>query len=288
MIERFGAIEDAMHRAKNFDAFFASSFADDLMDRLEQRMNHADVISLDVFDTVLLRDEKSELSRFRDVAERFAGRAEVREAAPDLTMRACLVARLYCAATAYQLSIKVNGATEGRLNDIARNMMVSLRLPAEMAALWIATELEVEREQLRPSIFADALMARAMGAGKQVILVSDMYLDQSQIAELLTACGLETARYTRLFSSADTHVNKRSGTVFPMIAEEMGLHPYRFLHLGDSLVSDFQRPSQAGWWAQHLPVPDMMTHARIRDHHATCEAVFGRPDYPLPMSVPSL
>lgn len=292
MIHHLGISEQALRDAESFEAFHDSAAAEPLRDAILTQLAAADVLSLDVFDTVLWRDEKSELARFAEIAERFVARARLDQ--PDFapTARACLVARIASAATAYQLSEPLQGTTEGRLSDIARAMTVSLRLPAAarapMAALWIATEMDVESEQLRLSPFADGLMQAAAKAGRRVILLSDMYLDSRQIHRLLETAGCGMNRIARLVSTAETRLNKRSGTIFAPLAAQLGTAPERILHIGDSLVSDYRRPIEAGWRARHLPVPRRVLAARRACHLATCAELFGAADFALPMSVPSL
>lgn len=280
--------EAALHDAADFDAFFASAAAGLLMEKIIARMARADIVSFDVFDTVLLRDGKSELHRFADFATRFADGLTAAGGAPVVSARAALVARIYSASAAYQLSAPVQGTTEGRLDDIAWHMMHSLRLPEAAAADWIEAELSVETEQLRRSDFAHQIMESAVKAGKRVIFVSDMYLSEAHIRRLLDACGVDMRLVSRVYSTADTTVNKRSGTIFARIARDLATDPGRFLHLGDSRVSDYLQPGLAGWAAQYLPLPRGLAHARRDDHLATCAAQFGDAHFPLPMSVPSV
>lgn len=283
-----GQAEAALYAADDFDSFFASAASDRLMAQIQTRIARADVVSFDVFDTVLLRDGKSELGRFADFAARFCERLAGIPTSRPVTQRAALTARIFSASTAYQLSEPVQGTTEGRLDDIARNMMHSLRLPPDTAELWIDCELETDSEQLSASDFARRIIEHAKAAGKRVILVSDMYLSEAQIRSLLARGGVDLGLVDRVYSTADITVNKRSGTVFAHIAKELGAKPGRILHLGDSRVSDYQRPGEAGWMAQYLPVPRRMLRARMEHHHATCEAFFGQRDFPLPMAVPSV
>ena len=284
----FGVLEQAILGAEGFEAFHETAQSDALLAGILDQAQDAEVVSFDVFDTVLWRDGKSELERFHDVATRFAAQLT---GAPTLTARACLTARLTCASHAYQLSEMVEHTTEGRLTDIALNMMHALRLEGDRAAWaekWCETEIEIETEQLRIAPFIDDLIDRLVDMDKQVIFVSDMYLQADQIQTLLENCGCDMSRVAQLISTADTRINKRSGTIFPYLSKMMDIEPEEFLHMGDSLTSDFRKPIEAGWAARYLPVPRKLLQERRDSHFKTIETVFGQRKLPLPMSVPTV
>lgn len=252
------------------------------------KSKNVNVVSFDVFDTVLLRDEKSELERFWDISNRFVQKHGKRL---QLDAVSCLTARIQSASHAYQLSEKVQGTTEGRLADIALNMMRALRVKGDhhkLANQWSDCELEVESEQLRLSPFVDGLIDQFVRQDKTIIFLSDMYLEGERIVDLLGRSGCNMSRIDHVISTADCRINKRSGTVFSHIEKKLNLAPYDFLHLGDSLASDFKRPIEAGWLAHHLPIPQKALQARRESHFNICERVFSERNLALPMSVPAV
>lgn len=275
MIERFGALEEAMAAAADHAAFFADPAAAELEASLNTRLAEVDVLSLDVFDTVLLRDGSSELERFSETAGRFV------EIFPGVTVQSATMARVLAASDAYRFGAPVQGTTEGRLEEIAAQMAVMLGLPGATRA-WIDAEMAVEPAHLA----ASPLMARLIAAAPRVVFLSDMYLEASRITALLAAAGIDLPEGAEVISSADLRVNKRSGTIFPVLAAEWDVEPTRILHIGDALLSDFRQPLAAGWQAQVLPVPRVLLNARADSHRATALRLFGDADLPLPMAVP--
>lgn len=197
------------------------------------------------------------------------------------------MARIHSASTAYRLSPRKQDCVEGRLADIALNTVRSLKLDPAYADIWIEAELGVESEQLRLSSFVLELMALAEAENKRTIFISDMYLDRDNIAILLAKAGLADTPLANIISSADEILNKRSGTIFPALAERYGLEGGRFLHLGDSFQSDYLMPKSCGWLAQHLPVPKVLLASRYESHHRTVQSLFGMKQFPLPMSRPA-
>lgn len=283
-----GYFERHLADAPDFAAFFASPAATEFAAFLDARLQPLRMLSLDVFDTLLLRDHRSELERFADVARRFA--AGLPDGSPSA--RACLIARIEAAHAAYAHAVPLQGTREGRLTDIAETMMSALRLPPQDHARhvqnWIAAELATEVEQLALSPFATALIDRAARAGKRVILLSDMYLDAGQITLLLKQKGFDPSRLEAVISSADLTLNKRSGTIFAHLERQFDLEGHQILHLGDSLGSDFRAPLAAGWQAQFLPIPDKLLSRRLDSHRKTATALFGDADFPLLMAQPAL
>lgn len=280
-----GALEQALKDADSFDNFHGGGLSDRLRDAILQQADDARIVSFDIFDTVLWRDDRSELARFADVARAFADRM------PGHDPRAWLTARIFSASHAYQMSEMIENTTEGRLRDIALNMMHALRIPGDRhqaADLWCRTELEVETAQLRVAPFIDRLIDMLVARGKTVIFLSDMYLQADQIRQLLDNLGSDMGRVTRLISTADERVNKRSGTIFPRLAREMDAQPGDFLHMGDSLTSDFVMPIRAGWAARYLPVPHAVQVRRRESHFQSCATLFGQRQTALPMAVPTL
>lgn len=284
-VKKFGAIESLVESAKDFEAFYESDAAETLRDQILDQSTSVKVISFDVFDTILWRDAKSELARFADMAERF------KRHMPDLTQASCVTARVLCAYNAYQLSERIEDTTEGRLYDIAMNIMHALRLEddrLDKAQEWTETEIEIETEQLRLSPFLDDLIDRLKADGKKIMFLSDMYLQEDQIHLLLEKAGCRMDRVDWLISTADIRVNKRSGTVFAHVTEDLDLRPQDILHMGDSLQSDFRNPAAAGWKTRYLPVPIALRKQRRESHFETCDRLFGDRQFTLPMSVPAI
>lgn len=76
--------------------------------------------------------------------------------------------------------------------------------------------------------------------------ISDMYLDQSDLREVLPE---SVSALTRdLFVSCETGQRKDEPSAWHAIAERMGVTPSRWLHVGDNELSDIQIPQKQGLW----------------------------------------
>ncbi len=285
----FGREERNLYESPDFDSYYASAQSRPLVDRFEALLERVDICSFDVFDTLLLRDDRSELERFADVAAEFIRRARAAGAETLPSARSCLSARILAASTAYQMSRPVEGCREGRFGDIVRNLVASLGLPADpFEEHWREAELETEASQLRGSAFIENLIDLAVARGKTVIFISDMYLPAEDISRLVEVCGISTEKVSRIYSSADTVVNKRSGLVYDLVCSEQGAAPERILHMGDSLEGDFAAAKRRGLEAIHLPIPRAVTAKRLDSHRRILSGLAGDADLPLPIAPPVL
>lgn len=109
-------------------------------------------------------------------------------------------------------------------------------------------ELALESGMLVPRAAIRAFMERMHQQGKRILLVSDMYLPATHIKRLIVTAGLETF-VDEIVSSADTCHAKASGAAWPLIRERFRLDPARWLHIGDNPISDGLRPMEYGLYA---------------------------------------
>ncbi|GJL81661.1 MAG: hypothetical protein DHS20C01_12950 [marine bacterium B5-7] len=80
---------------------------------------------------------------------------------------------------------------------------------------------------------------------KRVFLVSDIYLPATYLKQLIADKGLDD--YVEdVISSADSFRAKASGSAWPLMAERFGLNPERWLHVGDNPISDGLMPDEFG------------------------------------------
>jgi FMN phosphatase YigB (HAD superfamily) len=266
---RFDRIEADLTEAEDRTALLRDrDFRRRLFGILDARLGPDGLLSLDVFDTLLLRDGSSELRRFVEIGAEMAARAG-RGVAPV----EAFVARHLGTRASYRAGPRVEGCGEGSLTEIHMTAARLLGLPDAMAETFVEIELGYEAGRLaRNDLLAD-YMRRHRSLGGQVVLISDMYMHADQIARLLALCGVPGTAYDALYSSADTKVSKASGGIFARVAEAQGRK--RILHVGDSLAGDYRRPREAGWDAMLLPVPRALLARRARDR-AACLAELQR------------
>jgi FMN phosphatase YigB (HAD superfamily) len=254
-----GGVERALLETEDRRGTFASEGFLDLA-LADLRWERADldvgVLSLDVFDTVLLRDDTSEIRRFWEIAKAQAG-----EDLPHRDPLDLLTSRLTATRAAYRTSLAVDGYREGELHDIYRTALRLLGDPDELADSLVARELEYEAAHLTLNPAVEPLV-QALEVDA-VVAVSNMYLRGADIAQLLVHAG--AGWLSSVYSSTEQKVSKNDGRLFARVQSELGRPPRAFLHIGDSRLSDFVPAVRVGWLAQLWPVPRANRQARQDD-----------------------
>ncbi len=109
------------------------------------------------------------------------------------------------------------------------------------------------------------LIAAAKARGMQVIIVSDTYLPEPLLRQLITdAAGQDVINnIDQVFCSCDYGVNKASG-LFEHVLEELKVAPETIVHLGDNKVADFESPIELGIHGVHFEQFDDEAVERLR------------------------
>jgi hypothetical protein len=229
------------------------------------------VISYDVFDTVLLRECKSEARRFWDISQKFSHavsekyKSKKSKNTPFKTEDAFL-ARIAAARASYSISETKNHNREGTLESIAR-ITCDLLGCIELTPLYISTEINYETSTLSANLLLKTITD--LTPNVQPVFISDMYLESDKIKKLLIGkFGLPAN--TIVYSSADGYGSKRSGQLFPHVVKELNQNAGQILHIGDSLISDYQMPRANGLNAFYLPMPEYEKQGRRDCYNVMC------------------
>ena len=184
-----------------------------------KKLAKTDVVSFDIFDTLLVRNVPRPENVF-DLVEKksgIIGFAEKRKKAAELA------------------SGKVENG-EATLKDIYncieekdRERLLELELDTEKDVLVFNTEIRKLYDWCKSN-------------GKIIIAVSDMYLPSEFLRKCLEENGY---KMDRIFVSCEVKENKRTGGMFDYVS-----HQYRtknIIHIGDSIKSDYLSPIKHGW-----------------------------------------
>ena len=106
-------------------------------------------------------------------------------------------------------------------------------------------ELEVENSMLVPREHLVHWLKELHGAGKRVLVLSDIYLPSVHLKRLIDHAGFLNS-VDEVVSSADTFLAKASGKGFNLVRERFGLQYDHWLHVGDNPHSDGLKPSELG------------------------------------------
>ena len=106
-------------------------------------------------------------------------------------------------------------------------------------------ELFLENQMLVPRAALIDWLNELEGQNKRIFVISDVYLPAEHLKKLLAHAGF-VDHVEAVISSADTCLAKASGAAWPMLAEKFDLKPSRWLHIGDNSISDGLRPAAFG------------------------------------------
>lgn len=219
-----------------------------------------DVISFDVFDTLIFRAVARPTDAFDVVKLRLlAGDAALRnpqavDAFPELRVEAERRAR-------DEKERAGHSHREVTLDEIYRTLAGLCGADADLVALLRETELSVERDLVYANPAGRELFDAARALGKAIVLCSDMYLPAAEIAALLSRCGYEG--YDALYVSCEHASSKHLGTMFSYVAGLHGVETSSILHIGDNEHGDGTMARNAGCTAIHLPHTPAAPRAEI-------------------------
>ncbi|MFN8722306.1 MAG: HAD-IA family hydrolase [Rhodospirillales bacterium] len=226
-------------------------------------------ISVDLYDTLLLRRCRPELWRFADVA-RAQDAALVRAGLASPGAAALYRARLRVHKACHD-RVR-DGPGEVRQADVAAGVAAALGLTGAAAGVLAAAETDHETTAVRPDRALAALLVR-LARDRPVVLTSDMYLPAAAVRRVLATAVPDLAGLP-LFVSGEIGLTKRHGHLFGHVAAALDLPPAAILHVGDNPLADVRRAREAGfralwwprpwWWRRALAAQDRLVRWRLR------------------------
>ncbi|MFZ9856731.1 MAG: hypothetical protein ACO3F2_00180 [Roseiflexaceae bacterium] len=249
-------------------AVLDTPLADQIVTEIESHISSSDtVLSFDIFDTILLRNHRAELTRFYEISALIASWL-VAHYQVSIQTEDVLLARLMANRLSYRLSPAREGCREGTITDIYRVILEQCGIAASPSTIEACIEIELAYEvtQLTVNQPLIEMIQRHATQGGRAIYVSDMYLGAFHINQLLARLGVDSALFRATYSSADTIVSKRSGKVWSFICNDLSINESQIVHIGDSLISDYQSPRMYGIQSVYLPIPLQMRRDIMSDH----------------------
>lgn len=186
---------------------------------LREELEKYDVISFDVFDTLLLRRTPAPTDVFLLV--------EKETSCPGFTRK-----RQLAESNARLFKCRETGSREVTLQEIYETP--PLNNIADIHQQMLA-ELQAEHRVCYANEELNLLVKELAQAGKQVIAVSDMYLPKTEIHELLRKNGYPEIK--QLYVSCEYGISKSDGKLFDVVKEKLGRQK-TICHIGDNFYSD--------------------------------------------------
>jgi predicted HAD superfamily hydrolase len=200
-----------------------------------------DVLSLDVFDTLLWRKVPEPHDVFVLLAVRLMEEGALAE---DLDPGAFALLRRRAEALARHRRETSGRGVEVTLREIWETMPDGvLSDVAKDHALGL--EVELERSLLVPDLDVLDLVLAAQEHGKRVVGVSDTYFSEGQLRGFLTVPPLASVTLERVFASSARRLGKGSG-LWRIVLDELDVKAKRVLHVGDNHDADVLAPGGLG------------------------------------------
>ena len=200
-----------------------------------------EVLSLDIFDTVLFR----RTYRPTDVFNLLKKKAVEQYALP---LGPYSLARKMAEEMARE---SANGG-EVNIGQIYQVLGELLELNSDQKSILQTLEWSLEKEVLYTDPRWLELYEQYQKRGKRVIFISDMYWPKNDLVNLLADFGFKNPE---IFVSCDYGLSKHDGTLQSRVVEELGLTPSDVLHVGDNFRSDVVQSRHAGMQAFHWCQP---------------------------------
>lgn len=220
------------------------------LNHIQRPLSGIDLISTDVFDTLLLRQPRSQRSRVMAGERRFA--RLLKEYRFSISAEELLRARLLAESFAYRALNTGGGIGEVRLTDIVFRQLAMLGLPPHLLERRLAIEIAIEKASLSANGPLAMALRQHREDGIRIIAVSDTCLPTEGLAELINHFHGPNL-IDKIYASADVGASKRHGGLFSAVLEAEALPPSSVLHIGDDKVADCSVPETMGINTIHIP-----------------------------------
>lgn len=207
-------------------------------DSAYRKIDNADIVSFDVFDTLLLRPFSEPTDIFRLLEQKYdkPGFMHKRIVAENKARR------------------KKNEPT---IDDIYSE----IPLLSDCKEI----ELKLEWELLYRNERGWDLYQYAKAQGKKIVIVSDMYLSSSFISNVLEKnefCSSEI-----VYVSCEYGKSKREGDLYEVVKEQYPLSKYSIVHIGDNITSDYCQARKQGLSSIHIPklIDEYLNYRNFRE-----------------------
>ncbi len=149
------------------------------------------------------------------------------------------------------------------LTDIYKELENRPEIGPSVARQLMEIEIGVELNLATRNPFIHEAYRLALARGKIVLFISDMYLPEDVLAQMLDRSGY--TRYRHLFVSNEVGLRKREGDLFKHVCQQIDAAPKRVLHIGDDWLSDIKMARRRGLRTYHYKRPALLAETYLPD-----------------------
>lgn len=206
------------------------------MEMIRQMVKDAEVVSFDIFDTLIVRLYRKPTDLFMHLEESF---------------QACGFKRARIEA---EQSARSKAFSKG-VHEITLQQIYAEIHPSYQNL--INQELRMEKVMCRANPEIKKIYDFCLKHGKRIYISSDMYLPKETIEEILAGNGY--AGYEKLLLSSETLRPKASGEMYEDLISAAGIEAKKIIHVGDNYTTDYENAIKKGITAVHYE-PVCVTH----------------------------
>lgn len=210
----------------------------------KQKIDQSDIVSFDIFDTLLVRNTAHPTDVFRLTQELFNEKTTYFLTDDIHTYRV----------QAEKQARSVSDRIDVTIEDIYKELRSIGGYSEEIATEIMSCELQAEEMVLTGNNHVRSLYDYALKSDKKIAIVSDMYLPVSFLAKVLNKNGF--SHWDKIIVSCEDNVGKYCGSAFAMLISE---YPdEKILHIGDNEWSDIA-------WSSAFNIDNIHIHANIEE-----------------------
>ena len=248
-------------------------------EELAKKLLTYDVISFDIFDTLIFRPFEKPTDLFHMVGAEL-GYLDFARLRAEAEARARK--RNYQEAKTYEVTLeKIWDVIEEDVG-IPKDTGMPVEIAAELNdcfgnpyMLEVFEELRKGMQEKASGTGGSASEAEAPDA-PVIICTSDMYLPSDVLRKMLKKAGF--AGISKIYVSCEQGAGKSDGSLYEKVRRELEEGSKRsliFVHMGDNRVADLEKARAAGWEAIHYPnVNDLGEKYRARDLSAITGSLY--------------
>ncbi|MEM5882224.1 MAG: hypothetical protein QXS69_02065, partial [Candidatus Aenigmatarchaeota archaeon] len=248
----------------HFSLYENTDFVKSIINDIDELVNKKNIklISIDIFDTILLRNNKCELRRFYEISQRFADLLKI-------DFIEIFLLRIMIHKETYRYFAKgLDNTIEGDyINQLEILCKVLDRKKYLNELLEIEINYEIENTLMNP--FFMKILDYVKSKNLNIIATSDMYFSSEIIKRILdyhSKIHQLNLNNLSIYSSASHLLSKRMGGIFDIIKKDYKIsNSYEILHIGDDYYSDYIKPKEKNITTYLLPLPEKIKYERFKD-----------------------
>ncbi len=201
-----------------------------LIEKIKKNIDESEIISFDIFDTLLLRPYVKPTDIFLHIEKLYK-------------IKGFATARIKAETSARNL---YNMKEDITLDEIYQNI-ASKYIPLK------EKELELEYQTIQSNKEMQEIFKYAQSKDKRIIIISDMYLSKSTLIDLLKKNGYEN--FEKIYVSSEIKKTKATGNLYKYVCNDLNIMPKEILHIGDNYKSDILMAQKIGLQTYHYEKP---------------------------------